>query len=358
MITTYSHHRTQPQNGFSIVELMISSALGIFLIAGTLTLYSSNKDSYRVQQAISGSLKEVRFIIGRLERNISSAGYSGFYSSYRDGIENTLNDASTNDLWNIAVPVLGYNDVNSASVIAGITGFTDGSDVLILKRMALESNLLTQTSTSSFTIGATSGYNDGDILIVTDLDKASMFQINDADNTSVVGETTVTLAVSTDPLPGNAALPANSFDNSASIGKLETLIYFLKANDDGGTSLFEGRLKTSADQAAVTTIIEIVPNVDGLQFIYGIDTDGNDPQNSSIDKYINASTVTTAEWGQVHTIGVSLLLHSEEKNIITENTSYSFDTDSFTYMKDSTPASDANKHLKQVFTTYIKLRNL
>ncbi len=352
-IDTRQPRMKNQQCGFSIIEIMISSLLGIFLTAGALSLYSSNKDSYRIQQAISGTLKNSRFIIDRLERKISSAGYSGFYIGYINGTENNLN-TPTNTLWDIEIPVLGYNNVSSSSSIAGVTDIVDGSDVLILKSMTYESDLTTQSSSSSFTIDAASGYSTGNIVIVTDIEKASLFQIDTADNTTVVGETTVTLSVGTTPEPGNATLPTNLFDSTATIGTLETLIYALKTGANGKTALFEGRLTTSADNTPVTTLVEIIPNVENIQYIYGIDTDGN----GSIDKYSDASAVTSTEWDQVHTIGISLLLFSENNNITISNNSYSFDSTHFTFIKDSTPSNSADKRKRQVFTTYVTLKNL
>ena len=345
------------QNGFSLIEILIASALGIFLTAGALTIFSSNKDSYRIQQAISGTLKNSRFIIDRFERKIKGAGYSGFYGSFT-ATATTENNLKTpnNILWNITKPVYGYNDVSSASTIAGITNIKAGSDVLILKSMINESALISQASdSSSYIIDAASGFSASDILIVTDLDNASIFQIDSADNTIVVGETTVTVSTGATPLPGNASLSLNDFNgNNATIGKLETLIFVLKTGENGNTALFEGRLATSTDAAPTTSVTEIISNVEDMQFIYGIDTDNN----GSIDKYSDASNVTSSEWAQVNTIGISLLMQSEGNNISLENNSYSFDSNKFTFTKDATPDANADKRLRQVFTTYIALKNL
>ncbi len=341
-------------SGFSIIEILISAALGVFLTAGALSIYLSNKESYRVQQAMSDTLKNSRFVIDRLEKKINAAGYSGFYTSFTSGLglENVLN-SPTNILWDISKPVYGYNNVSSSDIIAGVTGFKGNSDVLILKSMVNENPLLSQASSSTFTIGAGAGYTAGDILIVTDSAKAAIFQINSEDNTTVPGETTVTLGAGATPQPGNATLLTNPilFDNTATAGKLETLIYFLKTGANGNTALFEGRLTTSEDAAPVTSTVELVANVEDMHFIYGIDTDDDE----SIDKYVDANTVTASEWKQVNTIGISLLLASENDNITLTNNSYSFDATNFTYTKNS---SGSDKRLRQIFTTYVALKNL
>ena len=220
--------------------------------------------------------------------------------------------------------------------------------------MVNESPLVSQASGSSLTIGSGFGYNIGNIVIITDIAKASVFQIDSADNTSASGQTTVTLSAGATPQPGNASLLSNQYDNTATAGLLETVIYAIKTGSNGKMALFEGRLTTSATAAPTTSLVEMIPNVEDIQFIYGIDTD----DNNSIDKYVDASAVTTSEWKQVHTIGVSLLIASELDNITTEVNSYSFDSTGFTYTKDATAATGADKRLKKALTTYIELKNI
>ncbi|MFM2319982.1 MAG: hypothetical protein RLZZ215_2603, partial [Pseudomonadota bacterium] len=42
-----------PQQGFSLIELMIALVLGLFVIAGLATVYLSSKETYALRDRIS-----------------------------------------------------------------------------------------------------------------------------------------------------------------------------------------------------------------------------------------------------------------------------------------------------------------
>ncbi len=349
-----NRHPHQLQYGFSLIEILIATMLGIFITSGALSIYISNKDSFRVQQAISFTQKNARFIINQFNIKISSAGYSGLYSSFVNSadLENTLT-GPTDIRWDLSRPVYGYNNVSSSDTIAGVTGIVAGSDVLILKSMISDTNIVGNTTSDTLSLNATSGYEDGDILIITDADKASIFQI-DTKTDLGSGVLKVELSVGSSPQPGNLSELANLYDSSARIGYLETVAYFIKPKVDGRSALYEGRLKTSDDSPPTMVVTELVSNVENIQFVYGVDADNN----NSVEKYIDATTVTAAEWKQVKSIGISLLLASESNGITIDDNSYSFDSTDFTYKLDATPSATADKRVRKSYSTHVKLKNI
>jgi len=62
--------------GFSLVELMIAMALGLFLIAGIATVYVSSKDTYALRDQISELDENARMAITTLREHIENAGYA------------------------------------------------------------------------------------------------------------------------------------------------------------------------------------------------------------------------------------------------------------------------------------------
>jgi len=72
---TYIFHDSQHQQGFSLVEIMVAMALGLVLLGGTITIYSSSKNSYRLQENIAGLQENARFAIHALRRDVEVAGY-------------------------------------------------------------------------------------------------------------------------------------------------------------------------------------------------------------------------------------------------------------------------------------------
>ena len=354
IVTSRKYSGYRSQHGFSLIEILIATVLGIFITSGALTIYISNKDSFRVQQAISFTQKNARFIISQFNLKISSAGYSGLYSSFVNSadLENTLT-GPTDIRWDLSRPVYGYNNVSSSDTIAGVTGIVTGSDVLILKSMIDDTNIVSNSTSDTISLNASSGYEDGDILIISDADKASIFQI-DAKTDLGSGVTKVELSVGSSPQPGNVSELTKLYDTSARIGHLETLIYFIKPKANGRSALYEGRLKTSDSNPPTIVVTELVSNVENIQFVYGIDADNND----SVEKYIDATTVSAAEWKQVKSIGISILLASESNGITIADNSYSFDATDFTYKKDTTPSDSADKRVRKSYSTHVKLKNI
>jgi len=63
------------QAGFSLVEILVAMALGLVLLGGTIAIYASSKDSYRLQENIAGMQENARFAIHALRRDIEMAGF-------------------------------------------------------------------------------------------------------------------------------------------------------------------------------------------------------------------------------------------------------------------------------------------
>ena len=64
------------QSGFSLVELMLATSLGLFLIVGLMQVYLSVEKTYRLQQAIIQLQDNGRFAIHFLSQHIRMAGYA------------------------------------------------------------------------------------------------------------------------------------------------------------------------------------------------------------------------------------------------------------------------------------------
>ena len=78
------------QSGFSLVELMISLILGIFITGGMLQLFVNSNQSYRVQENISRLQENGRFAMDFISKDIRAADYWGCMNN-TTFIENNLN---------------------------------------------------------------------------------------------------------------------------------------------------------------------------------------------------------------------------------------------------------------------------
>lgn len=72
---TRLHDNRDRQQGFSLVEIMVAMVLGLVLLGGTITIYASSKDSYRLQDNIAGMQENARFALYAIRRDVEMAGY-------------------------------------------------------------------------------------------------------------------------------------------------------------------------------------------------------------------------------------------------------------------------------------------
>ena len=67
--------QSKRQAGFSIVEIMIAMTIGLFVVAGLAKILTSNKESYRVQEAQSVLQENARLATVFLSTNVGKAGF-------------------------------------------------------------------------------------------------------------------------------------------------------------------------------------------------------------------------------------------------------------------------------------------
>jgi hypothetical protein len=64
------------QLGFSVIELMIATLLGVFVIGGIISVFISSTNNYRLQSALSQVQEKGRFALRKMRIDIQQAGYN------------------------------------------------------------------------------------------------------------------------------------------------------------------------------------------------------------------------------------------------------------------------------------------
>ena len=75
--------------GFSLIELMISLALGSVVTMGVVQLFVANAETHRLLQGQSRMQESARFALDFIGRDVRKAGYRGCFSS-NDNLHTTL----------------------------------------------------------------------------------------------------------------------------------------------------------------------------------------------------------------------------------------------------------------------------
>jgi type IV pilus assembly protein PilW len=146
---------TNKQTGLTLIEIMIAITLSLFLLGGLMQMVSSNKQTYRVQDAMARVQENGRFSLHFLSKDIRMAGYMGCSNSNGGGLTVTNNvkaDAYDADTYAAAGQFDGNSAVEGYSYTTGtlpteltalglVAGTAEGNimentDVIFLRRAA------------------------------------------------------------------------------------------------------------------------------------------------------------------------------------------------------------------------------
>ena len=287
------------QVGLSLVELMVAMAIGIFLIAGAITVFGKTRDLYRVNEDTARLQEVARYAMSTIEADVRMANYWGL-NNRADLISNSVDatDYGTACGTDWAVDVVRYVDgtnggsANSYDNYLGCaaTGSPeDAADVLTIRRAA----------TAALTPAETTARN-GQLKIATTRIQATIFD----GPTMPAGFTQVRELITrsyyvasdpepTDPLVGQPALRRKS------LGMV------------GG-----------AIDVADELIIE---GIEDLQFQVGIDTNADPDQDA--DYYVDPTNLdaTLGPGDAVVAVKVWLLARSNRQEVgFTDSRSYQY----------------------------------
>jgi type IV pilus assembly protein PilW len=357
------------QRGVTLVELMVALVLGLLITGGVLQVFAANRASYEFNDGLSRLQENGRFALDTLSYRLRLAGYFGCV--WGVPVTNDLN-SSTSFSFNYGEGLSGFEAAGTnagdtfaaaATDPANSTTLTDwspslpadlsanvipGSDVIVIRNGSATAHALITPFVDSnkvYADAATTDYAVGDIGVVSDCQKASVFQVTAV----AAGGGGIEVSHAATGTPGNATAAWGTdqeYGNGAELLKAETWAYYVGQRVGGGPpALFQQRLEV--DSAATTAALapeELVANVDTMQVLYGIDA----ALDGAVDQYVSADAV--ADWSQVVTVRVSLVMRSPEE--------YGTETDDRTYDVNGTifnPVDDRRE--RHVFTTTIALRN-
>lgn len=344
------------QRGLTLVELMVALTIGLFLVGAVSALYVNTRSSFDYSNEVARIQETGRFALDTISRDMRMAGYNGCGQSVQT--VNVLQNASTNPLLDIATPIRGYEGgVDTLPSALSGAGAIAGSDAVILIGGSGSGDMVVQShNPTSAQIDTTMhSVQAGEILIVTDCAKASVFQVsgptNGGNNATNVVHNTGT------GTPGNcskflgASCPGSSsytYKPGSSMMRVFSNAYFIANSSLGnGTRALWSLVLEGSTGTPVAR--ELLVGVDDMQIAYGVDAN----LDGSVDSYVAASSV--ANWSQVAAIKVSLLVRSTRTNITTSSQRYFYMTTPGGVAESEVIPTD--RILRRVFTETVVARN-
>ncbi len=287
-------------HGLSLIELMIAIALGLLIVAATLSIFSTNKQSYRATENLGRVQENGRTAFELMSRDIREAG--GNPCDTNLPVANVLNNSATAWWSNWTNGLFGYEN-------GALAGSAAGTDAIELHSgVGTGATVVSHNPTSAtFDVRPLAhGFLADDILMVCDFTQASIFQMsgpsaNPITNGNIVHNTGT-------GNPGNCskglgyALPMDcstngtpyTYDENSQIVRMQASRWFV----NNGT-LFRQSLRNNG----TTPAEEVINGVLDMQITYLL---------PGAAAYVAATAVPAARWQQVTAVRVELMLQSQE----------------------------------------------
>ena len=323
-------HRAQ---GFSLVELMISLAIGLLLLTALATLFANSSRTQREVGLSAQQIENGRTAIDIVSEDVRHAGFWGYYGGSFTP-PGAMPDPCALDVPSLtaamALPVQGYNDpIATLPTCLPAANYLAGTDILVVRHAsslpagALSANGIYVQANATNTLVATGG---------------GTFNLTTRNGTGA-----------------NVAAPIRAY---------ETHIYFVSpcsvpagatctAADDGGKPIPTlKRLELTLDGGGNLNMVTVplVEGIENFQVDYGRDTDGDGSPDGAA---YTADPSTVPNWMQVMAVQLYLLARNTETSTgYTDNKTYQLGT-----AGTITPTGAATQYRRHVYTSVVRVKN-
>ncbi len=324
------------QHGISLVEILVSLVISIFLLAGIVQVYTGNRATFSFTNALAEIQENGRFALDMISQDLRLAGNwgcIGFDPDDTDNINDTL-DAAT---------VPGYDsdfhDFIGEDAITGenntiVTTFSNSDPLTIRGGKPIVGTIMAPfhgVGTNTLDVRGSTNFGGNDIILVARCGANDLLIDEEADILRVTSSTVNTPTTTTLTVAGTKS---QQFEGDAVVIELQTVNYFLGDGAGGEPALFRQEFNQAAQ--------ELVEGIEDMQILYGVDLDDDQFPN----QYLTANNVP--DFDDVVAIRLQLLVRSID-DFVTE--------DAQVYTFDGVQTTPNDRRIRQVFTTTIALRN-
>ncbi|WP_288253320.1 PilW family protein [uncultured Hydrogenophaga sp.] len=283
--------------GFSLVELMVALALGLFLIGGILNIFLTNQQAFRTNDNLARLQENARLAFELTAREIRLAGGNVCGAA---PIGNVLNNRTTqwSSNWD-AGPIRGFdgNQVATDIVATGnsATQRVDGTDAIVVLTGAMDTGVLLanhDAATAVVQAGTVDhGLQTGEIVMVCDPQTAVIAQITAANSGTNANLTFA--AGASPPSPGNCTIglgfptvcggtgTTKTFSPGGFVNRLTASFWYVGNRADGRRSLYR--------MNAAGTSEEVAEGVTDMQISYLL---RNTTSGALGTEWVDASAIT------------------------------------------------------------------
>jgi type IV pilus assembly protein PilW len=378
------------QGGFTIVELMIASTIGLIILVAIGQLFVTSRATYTMEEGLARAQESGRFAMEILTQDIRMAGFMGCHNASEGAGDVNGNGAGTTcttSFCNMADPadestrfaaegIRGYtyigtggNDLGDWSPSLPVAFFVDGevrpyTDVILIQYAVSTGTYITGNtgpSNANIQISSSSPLAGdivaGDVLMISDCKSTDVFRVT---GTSGGGGPTVTI-----PHASNANesshLP-HEYGPDAEILALVSRVYYIADSDTNQEpALMRKELEEVGSGGTVSGAQELIQGIEDMRLIYGVDTDPPPAPPATTDKianrYVLAHEVVdltgpgSTNWDDVVSLRLGLLIRTPA------TVDQQLDTNIYELVDGVSVDPVNDRRRRQVYRTTIELRN-
>jgi len=337
------------QRGLTLTELMVSVAISVAVLVALSNVYLGSRAAYRTNEAIARVQETGRLALELIARDLRRTGFAGCLSrGAQVEVYSNPRPAGLSPL----TALRGYEQAAGFDYPAGIERLPGDLDSDVVRILAADATARANVDGDSDIAAATiairdnkAGFERDDVLVVSDCRRAAVFTVTG------VQSKPLRLAHAAErngglDTPNHLISPPFKARDGAFVARLGSATYFIgrpKGSKEAPPSLYRAGLERTE---------RVIENVEDLDFVYGIDSDGD----GAVDSYLRADQVDAAQWDRVLSVRVGLLVVSAEPAVAGGGQVVHLRDIDDDKVVDAQPVLD-DRRLRQVFTTTVSLRN-
>ena len=297
--------------GFTLVELMVGLAVGLFVSLAAISVFVSTRTLQSVSSSGTRMSENARLAMELLQRDFRSAGFQGCKSLLADPPVNMLVagngiflDSGSSGLGGSHGNGATFNPVLNATLAALVPNLD--SDVISVRVPVepLSLGLSTPMTLSAGVpqVGASTPGNTierGDIVLIANCKASAMFQVTAATPTVISTGALEHVAHLAGADPGNAVEDfGHVFRGDTAVYRLQTRHYYIAPGSHANTNSM-WRF-TFPNPAGATNPQEVAQGIDRMLVTYGLDNN-----DQTVNRYVSADSV--ASWDRVISARIQFL---------------------------------------------------
>lgn len=291
------YSRLTSSAGFTLVELMVSIALGLIVLAGLVTMFANTSVARGEIDKASRQIENGRYALHVLTDDIAHAGYFGPLSTAPTSatVPDPCLTASTTDGANgngLGVPIQGYAGASADPTLPTgcLLGYKANTAVLVVRRAGTTTSGGAAITANEFNIQVSGCAGEAAYIVGTAL---TDFTLHKNDN--------------------HCPLPLSATSGAADIWPLYVRIYYITTCSNQTDCTASGAdtvptLRRVDVKPGGSVVTPIVDGIENLQIQYGLDSTGD----GSTDSYTNTPPTTAAAWQDVVALRVYLLSRNND----------------------------------------------